>query len=78
MHDLIETDASFRRWRTPLAIAQIAEHIEVRKQPRILENVTDATLLSRNAALGVRIFEDHIVDLDLCKVRREQSRDDVG
>src|SRR4030095_4130452 len=61
----------------PLGVAQIAEHVEMRKQPRVLEHVPDAAALGGQTRLAARVLEHDAVDLDVRFVGSEQPRDYV-
>ena len=57
LHDEVQRDALLDAACALLGVTQIAERIEMRKQPRVLEHVADAALLGGQARLAARVFE---------------------
>ena len=65
--DLVEADGCGRRARALRAVTQVAADGQVRKQPRILEDVADAAPLGRHGDAGARVGQDRVVETHLAR-----------
>ena len=77
VEDLRAPRIAFGYRREPFAIGKVILHRQVRKQPRLLEDIADAALVRRQVDATLRVDEHRIADADPGEIRADESGDDV-